>query len=190
MYPAGLAAAAPGGWNAAPPAPAPAKPRSPRGLTSMKGEPPGAALGRPREEGRGPGGHAPRRHSAADWTRGIFALGFRAGEGKEAEPEHAPRFSVADDWPTESPRSILEGSLRSSHQGLAEDWLFPGWGAFSPGSRGCDLGGPPWAARYVGRRPGSRCGRSGRAGRQSPGAAGTRTRRATLGHGVVRSGHV
>lgn len=77
VYPAGLAAAAPGGWNAAPPAPAPAKPRSPRGLTSMKGEPPGAALGRPRAEGRGPGGHAPRRYSAADWTRGIFALGFR-----------------------------------------------------------------------------------------------------------------
>nr|XP_011734034.1 uncharacterized protein LOC105478440 [Macaca nemestrina] len=58
----------------------------------------------------------------------------------------------------------LEGSPGSSHPARAEDWLFRGWGALSPGNRGCDPGGldqfeascgPPQATRYLGRRPSS-----------------------------------
>lgn len=88
------------------PALTPAKPRSPWGLTSMKEGPPGAAAGGRRWGGWSSDGHAPRRCSAADWARGILALGLRGGRSGGAGPGHAPRPSAAADWPTESRRLV------------------------------------------------------------------------------------
>nr|XP_036871689.1 arginine vasopressin-induced protein 1 isoform X1 [Manis javanica] len=82
------------------------KPRSPWGLTSMKEGPPGAAAGGRRWGGWSSDGHAPRRCSAADWARGILALGLRGGRSGGAGPGHAPRPSAAADWPTESRRLV------------------------------------------------------------------------------------
>lgn len=118
-------------------------------------------------KGRDLGGHAPRCYSVSDWTRESSHLGFEAGGGKGEEPAHAPHPSVAADWPAESPRSVLEGSLWSSPQGSPEDWLFQG---------------APWAAvvtEVAGhggqvRRSATRLsvGAGGRASRENWGAAG------------------
>lgn len=188
VYVAVRATAAPQGRNAAPPHTRASETTLSLGTDVNEGAPPSATPGRLGAKGRGPSDHAPCRCSIADWTWESSHLGFEAEGGNGAEPEHAPHPSAVADWPTESPRSILEGSRRSSQQSPAEDWLFQGWGALSPGNRGCDRGGPPGAAGYVGPRPRSRCAGSGREGEPSePGCCWDPTPQIHLGPVVVRS---
>lgn len=123
-YAARPAAAATRGRNAAPPRSRASKTTFSLGTDVNEDWAPPSETEGDRGPREGTQGHAPRRCSAADWTRKSSHSGFEAGGGKGEEPEHAPRPSVVADWPTESPRSILEGSLWSSHQGSAEDWLF------------------------------------------------------------------
>lgn len=126
VYNTGLAAAAPQGRNAAPPRSRASKTAPSRGTDVNEGgaSPPDARVDG--EKGSGPGGHAPHLCPAADWTRESSHSDLEACGEKGAGPGHASRSSAVADWPTESPRSILEGSARISHQGSAEDWLFLG----------------------------------------------------------------
>lgn len=188
MYAAGAATAAPQGRNAAPPHTRASETTLSLGTDVNGGAPPSATLGQSGAKGRGPSDHAPCRCSTADWTWESSHSGFEDEGGNGAGPGHAPRSSAVADWPTESPRSFLEGSRQSSHQGPAEDWLFQGWGALSPGNRGCDRGGPPRAAGYVGLRPRLRCAGSRREGERSePGCCRNPNPQKHLGPVVVRS---
>lgn len=72
--------------------------------------------------GEGPGGHAPRRYSADDWTQEISALGLEAGTGKGREkafPSPPPQLI--------GPRSLRvrfgEVSSAARWKAVPEDWL-------------------------------------------------------------------